>query len=134
MREVLRVRYYECDMQRVVHNAVYLAWCDDVADRWFRSMGAIGEDSWWDAMVKTATVTWSSSAVLGDEIAIEPVVSRWGNTSFDVTFTGTRVTHGDEDAEATDVFTATVTYVAVRMGTAKPVAVPDEFRAVAGQA
>ena len=31
--DVLRVRYYECDMQRVVHNAVYLAWCDDVADR-----------------------------------------------------------------------------------------------------
>ncbi|MGK2930914.1 MAG: acyl-CoA thioesterase [Acidimicrobiales bacterium] len=49
MREVLRVRYYECDMQRVVHNAVYLAWCDDVADRYFRSLGAIEPGSWWDA-------------------------------------------------------------------------------------
>ncbi len=122
MREVLRVRYYECDMQRVVHNAVYLAWCDDVADRYFRSLGAIEPGNWWDVMVKTATVTWSSSARLGDEIAIEPVVSRWGNTSFDVTFTGTRI------QALADVFTATITYVAIRTGTTETVRVPDEFR------
>jgi len=133
VREVLRVRYYECDMQRVVHNAVYLAWCDDVADRYFRSMDAIEEGSWWDVMVKTATVTWFASARLGDEIAIEPVVSRWGNTSFDVTFTGTRA-DGAGDDERAEVFTATVTYVAVRMGTAEPVPVPDEFRAAVGAA
>jgi acyl-CoA thioester hydrolase len=124
VREVLRVRYYECDMQRVVHNAVYLAWCDDVADRFFRQAGAGLEDSWWDVMVKSATVTWSASARLGDEIALEPGVSRWGNTSFDVTFTGTRVDDGSE------VFAATITYVAVRTHTAETVRVPDEFRDV----
>lgn len=123
MKETLRVRYYECDMQRVVHNAVYLAWCDDVADRYFRAagMGADGAAGEWDVMVKTAAVTWTSSATLGDEIAIEPTVSRWGNTSFDVTFDGTR------DGEP--VFTATITYVGVEMGTTRTTRVPDTFRA-----
>lgn len=46
--------------------------------------------------------------------------------------TGNGGTHDDEDDEATDVFTATVTDVAVWMGRAKPVAVPDEFRVLAG--
>lgn len=123
MTEVLRVRYYECDMQRVVHNAVYLAWCDDVADRFFRTAGADLEGGGWDVMVKTATVTWSASARLGDEIAIDTEVSRWGNSSFDVTFTGTRTDDGSA------VFDATITYVAVEVGTATTVRVPDDFRA-----
>lgn len=126
MKEVLRVRYYECDMQRVVHNAVYLAWCDDVADRYFRAAGADLEAGGWDVMVKSATVTWTASARLGDEIVIDATVSRWGNSSFDVTFTGTR--HDD------DVFTATITYVAVAVGTADTLRVPDDFRAALGAA
>ena len=123
MREIVRVRYYECDMQRVVHNSVYLAWCDDAADRLFRAAGAALEAGEWDVMVKTATVTWAAPARLGDELAIAAAVSRWGNSSFDVTFTGTR--HDD----GSDVFEATITYVAVRDGTAETIRVPDEFRA-----
>ncbi|WP_436796149.1 acyl-CoA thioesterase [Actinospongicola halichondriae] len=118
MREIIRVRYYECDMQRVVHNSVYLAWCDEVADRYFRLAGMGAGD--WDVMVKTATVTWTTSATVGDEVTIEPSVSRWGNTSFDVTFDGSR------DGEP--VFSATITYVAVTTGTTQTVRVPDEFR------
>ena len=127
MGEVVRVRYYECDMQRVVHNSVYLAWCDDVADRVFRTTGVGEADHPWDVMVKTATVTWLASARLGDEIEIEVAPSRWGNTSFDLHFTGTR-------ADGGDVFTATITYVAVRTHTAETVRVPDEFRAALGAA
>ncbi len=119
MHETIRVRYYECDMQRVVHNAVYLAWCDDVADRFFRAAGLGASD--WDVMVKTAAVTWTSSATLGEEITIEPSVTRWGNTSFDVTLDGTR--------DGQPVFTATITYVAVVTGTTETVPVPDDFRA-----
>ncbi len=122
MEQVFEVRYYECDMQRVVHNAVYLAWCDDVADGFFREAGAGLEDVWWDVMVKAATLTWSASARLGDEVLIRCAVERWGNTSFDVGFHGTKA--GDA------VFDATITYVAVRTGTAETVPVPAEFRAV----
>ena len=71
MRVTLRVRYYECDMQRVVHTAVYLAWCDDVGARLFRDAGIEAADGW-DVMVKTATVTWHAPARLGDEVEIEP--------------------------------------------------------------
>ncbi len=124
MGDTYRVRYYECDMQRVVHNSVYLAWCDDSADRWFRSAGADLEAGPWDVMVKTATVTWAAASRLGDEITLDLAVSRWGNTSFDLHFSGTR--HGDA------VFDATITYVAVRMGTTETVRVPDEFREALG--
>ncbi|MDE0805246.1 MAG: thioesterase family protein [Acidimicrobiales bacterium] len=128
MRESIRVRYYECDMQRVVHNAVYLAWCDEVADRYFRLAGMGGGDSHvgdWDVMVKTAALTWTTSATVGDVVDVEPSVSRWGNTSFDVTFDGTR--------DGAPVFTATVTYVGVETGTTRTVRVPDEFRAAVAE-
>ena len=106
MRVTLRVRYYECDMQRVVHNAVYLAWCDDVGDRLFRDAGIEAADGW-DVMVKTATVTWHAPARLGDEVEIEPRITRWGNTSFDVTYTGVKAGH--------PLFDAVITYVTVDM-------------------
>jgi acyl-CoA thioester hydrolase len=123
-RAVFRVRYYECDMQRVVHNAVYLAWCDDLGDQLFRAAG-LGADEAWDVMVKTATVTWTSSSRLGEEICVDAAVTRWGNTSFDVTYTGTRA----DDP----VFEATITYVAVDMTSEVPVPVPEDFRtALAG--
>ena len=111
-------------MQRVVFNAHYLAYCDDAADLWLRALGAELEDGWWDLMVKRADIVWSGAARVHDEIAIALEVSRWGNTSFDLAFEGAV---GDAP-----VFTATLTYVAVRTGTSEPVRVPDEFRTAAG--
>ncbi|MGK2949693.1 MAG: acyl-CoA thioesterase [Acidimicrobiales bacterium] len=119
----VRPRYGEIDMQKVVFNAHYLAYCDDAADLWFRAVGAELEAGWWDIMVKTATVTWSGAARVHDDLRIELGVERWGNTSFDVRFDGT--------VGATEVFTALLTYVAVRTGTLETVRVPDDFRAAA---
>ena len=121
----VRVRYGECDMQRVVFNANYLAYCDDAADWWFRSLGAQLEAGEWDVMVKKATVTWDGAAKVHDDLAIALSVSRWGNSSFDVRFEGT--------VEGAPVFTAELTYVAVVMGTTETVRVPDEFRDAASQ-
>jgi acyl-CoA thioester hydrolase len=119
----VQVRYGEVDMQRVVFNAHYLAYCDDAADHWFRRCGALLEGGAWDAMVKKAVVTWGGAARLHDDLAIAVSVSRWGTTSFDVRFVGT--------VGGAPVFTAELTYVAVRTGTLEPVPVPDDFRAVA---
>ena len=119
----VRVRYGECDMQRVVFNANYLAYCDDAADWWFRSLGALLEAGEWDVMVKKATVTWDGAAKVHDDLAIAVSVSRWGNSSFDVRFDGT--------VEGAPVFTAEITYVAVVTGTTETVPVPAEFRAAA---
>jgi acyl-CoA thioesterase FadM len=63
----IRVRYGECDMQRVVFNANYLAYCDDAADWWFRSLGALLEGGEWDVMVKAATLTWHGGARVHDD-------------------------------------------------------------------
>jgi acyl-CoA thioester hydrolase len=120
----IRARYGEIDMQRVVFNANYLAYCDDAADVWLRRVGAGLEDGWWDVMVKTATITWSGATRVHEELAIAVEVSRWGNTSFDLRFTGTV---GDRP-----VFEAELTYVAVRTGTTETVRVPDDFRTSAG--
>ena len=119
----VRIRYGEVDMQRVVFNAHYLAYCDDAADLWFRSIGALLEGGEWDVMVKKATITWGGAARVHDDLAIAVSVSRWGTTSFDVRFEGT--------VEDREVFTADLTYVSVVTGTTDTVPVPAEFRAAA---
>jgi acyl-CoA thioesterase FadM len=75
-------------------------------------------------MVKKATITWSGGARVHDDLVIEVAVRRWGTTSFDVGFDGTV---GGEP-----IFSADLTYVAVRTGTTETVRVPDDFRALAG--
>ena len=121
----VRIRYGEVDMQRVVFNAHYLAYCDDAADLWFRSLGATLEAGDWDVMVKKATITWSGGARVHDELAIEVSVSRWGTTSFDVRFVGT--------VGETAIFEADLTYIAVRTGTLETVPVPEAFRVAASR-
>ena len=123
-RHEIRPRYGEIDMQQVVFNAHYLAYCDDACDSWLRRVGGgLVEGGTWDVMLKRADITWHGAARLGDTLAIDIDVRRWGTTSFDVGFEGTV---GDGP-----VFTAVITYVAVKMGTVEPVPVPDEFRAAA---
>jgi YbgC/YbaW family acyl-CoA thioester hydrolase len=122
-----RVRYIECDAQRVVHNAHYLAWVDDIADEWFRQLDGYAPQHAWDAMVKKAEVTWSGSARMGDEVTTTLEATRFGTTSFDLTFTGV--------VAGTEIFVAVITYVAVEvmpggvMG--GPVPVPEAFKAAA---
>lgn len=122
----VRVRYGEIDMQRVVFNAHYLAYCDDAADVWFRAIGAGLEDDWWDVMVKKATITWTGAARIHDDMSITVAVRRWGTTSFDVGFEGS--------VAGEPIFSADITYVAVRTGTTETVRVPDDFRLTADAA
>lgn len=125
MRYSVEVRYSECDMQKVVHNSVYLRWCDDLADGFFRDLAVGFESASWDAMVKAATITWSAPAVLRDTVDIDIEVSRFGTTSFDVTYVGTK--------GGAPLFEATMVYVCVVPGTLETAPVPQELRdAVAG--
>jgi acyl-CoA thioester hydrolase len=118
-RHEIRVRYGEVDMQRVVFNAHYLAYCDDASDSWLRSLG-LSSESEWDVMLKRADITWSGGATAGELLAIDLSIQRIGNTSFDVAFAG----HVDERR----VFDAVITYVTVRMNTLEPVFVPAVLR------
>ncbi|HLK42269.1 MAG TPA: thioesterase family protein [Thermoleophilia bacterium] len=105
----IRVRYGEVDMQQVVFNAHYLAYCDDAVESWFQSLGLRVLEEGWDFMLKKATIEWDGTAGVHDVVDIDVGVSRWGTTSFDVGFRG-RV--GERP-----VFTATITYVGVVAGT-----------------
>jgi acyl-CoA thioester hydrolase len=120
-RHELRVRYAEVDMQRVVFNAHYLTYVDEACDAWMRShLGEGYLDDGFDMMLKRAELTWSGSASFGDTLAIDVAVSRWGTTSFDVSFQGSV---GEEP-----VFEATVTYVSVDPESHRPAPVPEAIR------
>ena len=123
----IRVRYGECDMQRVVFNANYFVYCDDVVDSWTRTaladelkaagsatdLHAIG----FDFMLKNTNLTWHAPVRFGDVLDMDARVSRWGNTSFDVSI------NGSVDGESR--FDAVITYVSIDPVSQRPAPVPD---------
>ncbi len=119
-RHSIRVRYGEVDLQRVVFNAHYMAYCDDAVEAWFEAAGidtlAIG----WDFMLKKAVLEWRSGASLREILDLDLGVVRWGNTSFDVGVVGAV---GDRP-----VFSAVLTYVGVDSVTISPSTVPEDVR------
>ncbi len=117
----IRVRYGECDMQRVVFNANYFAYIDDAVDTWFRAVLGSIEDQGFDFMVKKATLTWHSAAVFGETLVLRPHVSRWGTTSFDVTV--------DAHVGERHVLSAELVYVSTTPGAPVPHPIPDKVRA-----
>jgi acyl-CoA thioester hydrolase len=123
---VVQVRYGECDQQGVVFNANYLAYVDDAMDTWMRSVLPEQWVSGWDVMLKSVRLVWHSPARWAEDLAIDCAVSRWGRTSFDVSYR-LRV------AERA-VADAVVTYVSVAAGSAAPAPPPPEVRAALGEA
>ena len=120
----IRVRYGECDMQRVVFNAHYFAYCDDAVDSWFRAVlapdGGGFEAMGFDFMLKKAELTWHAPLCFGDTAALDCAVSRWGTTSFDIRIDG-RV-------GADPRFTALLTYVSTVPHHNTPTPVPPAVR------
>lgn len=127
----IRVRYGECDMQKVVFNAHYWAYCDDAVDCWIRSAlaeatGRSGEsieitDIGFDFMLKSCTGTWHEAVLFGDPVDLECSVSRWGRSSFDVRI--------DMKVRGESRFEASIVYVSVGVDTRSPVEIPAVVRA-----
>jgi acyl-CoA thioester hydrolase len=126
----IAVRFGEVDLQAVVFNAHYLAYCDDAVDTWWRSLSSDPQQTspfasfGLDLLVKKATLEWHSSARLSDRLEISCFVFRWGNSSFDVSFTGC--------VGPRAVFDAVITYVMVDITSRKPTRIPDEMRVLLG--
>src|SRR5262249_9315363 len=116
--------YGECDMQRVVFNAHYMAYCDDAVDSWFRDVlapeGLGFESLGFDFMLKKCVLTWEAPLVFGEIGELACAVSRWGNASFDVSIDGT--SNGESR------FRADITYVSVVPGENRPTRIPDFVR------
>jgi acyl-CoA thioester hydrolase len=114
-------------MQRVVFNANYFVYVDDAVDMWTRhalsdelaksgsstDLHAIG----FDFMLKTTQLTWHSPVKFGDTLDMHCAVSRWGNSSFDVSING--FVNGDSR------FDAVITYVSVDPKSQRPSPIPD---------
>jgi len=115
-----RVRYAECDQQGVVFNAWYQTYMDDAVDCWLREFDPKFERLGWELMVKATSIVWHSPAAFGDSLALSLEVSRWGNTSFDVSVVGLV---GDRH-----VFDGKLTYVVVDSTTHRPTPVPAELK------
>jgi acyl-CoA thioester hydrolase len=120
-RHELSVRYSECDLQGVVFNAHYLAYCDHALDEFLRA--ALGEDSEFQLMLKSAQLTWHSPLRYREAALITVEVVRWGNSSMDVQFTAT--------VEGHPRFDAVITYVAVDVTVQPPLPmlIPADVRA-----
>ena len=110
---VLVVRYAECDAQGVVFNAHYQALCDAVFDLWVLArlgrewQRSIGADF---SMVVSSAFQYRSPARFLDAIRIEGEVTRWGRTSFEVTWTGEI---DDDPSGPRRVFDGVMRYVCV---------------------
>lgn len=123
----IRVRYQEVDMQKVVFNAHYLAYCDETSAAWMAEVfGWTGADDAFDWMLVRAEIDWHRGATYGDTIRIGAEVARWGRTSFAIRYRGS--------VEGEAVFTAVITYVSVAPGTTDTMVVPDEVRTALGAA
>jgi acyl-CoA thioester hydrolase len=128
-RHSLRIRYAECDMQGIVFNAHYLAYCDDAFGAWVEqalpgTMDFVGNDGTFDVMVKKASVTWHGALRFGETVDIDCSVARWGRSSFDVDFRGS--------VAGNDRFDIVVTYVNVAPGSHVPAAVSPAVKSALG--
>lgn len=133
--ERIRVRYNECDMQNVVFNANYWVYADDSVAQFVRhalakelqtdvdSVDLI--DVGFDFMLKSAQGTWHKGASYGDIIEASCSVTRWGNTSFDVTVSMA--------VQNELVFDCVITYVSTTPGAPQPTPVPDVVKKALGQ-
>ena len=126
-RESIPIRYQEVDLQNVVFNAHYMAFCDMAFSSWLReTIGWTGTDDPDDWMLVKATIEWQGSATYGDVIDVDCGIARWGTTSFDVAYRGT--------VDDRPVFTGTITYVTVEPGTKAKRPVPESMRTALGPA
>jgi len=115
-----RPRYIDCDAQRVMHNANYLAYVDDAVDCFVRDVLGDFEQHGFDFMLKKVVVEWQRPARHNDRVDVDVSVSRFGNTSFDIVCVGT--------IDGTPCFTAVATNVSTTPGAPVPAPIPDVVR------
>ena len=122
---VIRPRYVEVDMQRVVFNGHWLTYFDDATTRFYESLGFdpkqtfVGQQNF-DVMIVKAVLEWRGSATFDDQVSIRVRPERIGNKSFDLQFFAS--------VEDRPVCEATITYVSVVPGTHQASPIPPVLR------
>ena len=124
-RYFLRVRYGECDAQKVVFNSRYGDYVDLATAEYFRALGYEHElqSGELDYQLVKQTVEWKAPALYDQVIECHVAAKHIGNTSFTLG-TEFRIA-GTEDV----IVTAETVYVYVDTHTLKKQALPDHLRA-----
>jgi acyl-CoA thioester hydrolase len=124
-RYYLRVRYGECDAQKVVFNARYAEYVDLAATEFTRALG-FGEaliQGEIDYQLVKQTIEWKKPARFDQVLELRVWASRLGNTSF--TFQ-TEIRIAGEDTQP--IATAETIYVLVDANTLEKRSLPHDFR------
>jgi acyl-CoA thioester hydrolase len=124
-RYYLRVRYGECDAQKVVFNSRYGEYVDLAATEFLRALG-FGEaviSGSLDYQLVKQTLEWKSAARFDQVLELSVYAKHLGNTSF-ILATEFRIT-----GNAAIIATAETVYVLVDAKTLTKTALPADLRA-----
>ena len=122
----LRVRYAECDAQKVVFNARYGVYVDLAVTEFFRAAG-LGKEvisGEFDYQLVKQTTEWRAPARFDDVLAVSVTAKHIGNTSFTL-LAEFRVAGGEPTIASVETV-----YVNVDAATLTKVALPDRIRTV----
>ena len=123
--QLLRVRYSECDAQKIVFNGKYAEFVDIAATEFMRSTWghyndilAMGVDS----QVVNLNISWKAPSTFDDVLAIEVKVGHIGNSSYTLAFNIVNYVSGEQIA------TAEVVYVMVSATEFNKMAIPSDLK------
>jgi len=124
-RYYLRVRYIECDAQKVVFNSRYGEYVDVSINEFLRAIGVLPEfvDGRLDFQLVKQTVEWKAPARFDQVLELSIATTRLGTTSFTV---GTEFRIAGDDRVAVTVETV---YVLVDAHTLTKLPLPEALRA-----
>jgi acyl-CoA thioester hydrolase len=125
-RYYLRVRYIECDAQKVVFNSRYSEYVDVSINEFLRAAGvlhdfAVGD---LDFQLVKQTVEWKAPARFDQVLELSIAATRLGHTSFTIA-TEFRIAGGDGRV----IVTVETVYVLVDGRTLSKLPLPDSLRA-----
>jgi acyl-CoA thioester hydrolase len=122
---LLRVRYSECDAQKIVFNGKYAEFVDIAATEFTRAIWghyndvlAMGVDS----QVVNLNISWKSPSTFDDVLAIEVSAGHIGNSSYTLEFHIFNYTTGAEIA------TAEIVYVMVSATEFSKMSIPSDLK------
>jgi len=124
-RYYLRVRYIECDAQKVVFNSRYAEYVDVAINEFLRAIGVLPDfiDGSLDFQLVKQTIEWKAPARFDQVLELSVAAIRLGTTSFTL---GTmfRIAGGDKV-----IVTVETVYVLVDARTLTKLALSDSLRA-----
>jgi len=124
-RYYLRVRYIECDAQKVVFNSRYSEYVDVGINEFLRAAGVLGDfiTGPLDFQLVKQTVEWKAPARFDQVLELSIAATRLGTTSFTVR-TDFRIAGGDDRV----IVTIETVYVLVDAATLTKLSLPEGLR------